>query len=123
VPSFFASRKIASLICFERRRPRRTAPAPNLDPKGDLEELLPSAEMGPEAAYARSVLLDELEAALEELPPGQRDAVVAHALGGRSFKELASETGVSVNTLLSCKHYAVLFLRQRLQAIYHEYLE
>jgi DNA-directed RNA polymerase specialized sigma24 family protein len=85
--------------------------------------LLPSAEMGPEAAYARSVLLDELEAALEELPPGQRDAVVAHALWGCSFKELASETGVSVNTLLSCKHYAVLFLRQRLQAIYHEYLE
>lgn len=104
----------------------RSVEAPNPDEKGDLvdlEELLPSPEMGPEAAYARSVLLDELEAALEELPPAQRDAFVAHALEGRSFKELANETGVSVNTLLSRKHYAVLFLRQRLQAIYDEYFE
>jgi RNA polymerase sigma factor (sigma-70 family) len=104
----------------------RGAGAPNPDQEGDLgdlEELLPSAETGPEAAYARSVLLDELEAALEELPPAQRDAFVAHALEGRSFKELAGETGVSVNTLLSRKHYAVLFLRQRLQAIYDEYFE
>jgi RNA polymerase sigma factor (sigma-70 family) len=79
------------------------ARAPNPDQEGefgDLEELLPSAEMGG-AAYAGSLLLDELEAALEELPPAQRDAFVAHALEGRSFKELASETGVSVNTLLS----------------------
>jgi RNA polymerase sigma factor (sigma-70 family) len=104
----------------------RGVEAPNPDGKGDLvdlEELLPSLEMGPEAAYARSVLLDELEAALEELPPAQRDAFVAHELEGRSFKELAKETGVSVNTLLSRKHYAVLFLRQRLQAIYDEYFE
>ena len=104
----------------------RSAEAPNPDEKGDLadlEEFLPSPEMGPEAAYARSVLLDELEAALEELPPAQRDVFVAHALEGRSFKELANETGVSVNTSISRKHYAVLFLRQRLQAIYDEYFE
>jgi RNA polymerase sigma factor (sigma-70 family) len=88
---------------------------------GGLEELLPSPAAGPEAAYARGVLLDELEAALEELPTVQREAFVAHALEGRSFKELAAETGVSVNTLLSRKHYAVLFLRQRLQAIYDDY--
>jgi len=88
---------------------------------GGLEELLPSPAAGPEAAYARSVLLDELEAALEELPAAQREAFVAHALEGRSFKELAAETGVSVNTLLSRKHYAVVFLRQRLQAIYDDY--
>jgi RNA polymerase sigma factor (sigma-70 family) len=88
---------------------------------GGLEELLPSPTMGPEAAYTRSVLLDELEAALEELPATQREVFVAHALEGRSFKELAAETGVSVNTLLSRKHYAVVFLRQRLQAIYDDY--
>jgi RNA polymerase sigma factor (sigma-70 family) len=102
----------------------RGVQAPNPDEHDDLvglEELLPSPEMGPEAAYARGVLLDELEDALQELPTAQRDAFVAHALEGRSFKELAGETGVSVNTLLSRKHYAVLFLRQRLQAIYDEY--
>jgi RNA polymerase sigma factor (sigma-70 family) len=100
--------------------------APRPDEEGDLfelEELLPSLEMGPEAAYARGVLLDELEAALEELPAAQRDVFVAHALEGRSFKELAAETGVSVNTLLSRKHYAVLFLRERLQAIYDDYFD
>jgi RNA polymerase sigma factor (sigma-70 family) len=104
----------------------RGVEVPSPDEEGDLpdlEELLPSAEMGPEAAYARGVLLDELEAALEELPPAQREVFVAHALEGRSFKELASETGVSVNTLLSRKHYAVLFLRQRLQAIHDDYFD
>jgi RNA polymerase sigma factor (sigma-70 family) len=90
---------------------------------GGLEALLPSPAMGPEAEYARGVLLDELEAALEELPAAQREVFVAHALEGRSFKELAEETGVSVNTLLSRKHYAVVFLRQRLQAIYDEYFD
>jgi len=92
------------------------------DGLGGLEELLPSPAAGPEAAYARGVLLDELEAALEELPPAQREAFVAHALEGRSFKELAAETGVSVNTLLSRKHYAVLHLRRRLRAIYQEFV-
>jgi RNA polymerase sigma factor (sigma-70 family) len=86
-----------------------------------LEDLLPSPEAGPEAAYARSVLLDELEAALEELPEEQRDVFVAHELEGRSFNELAAETGLSVNTLLSRKHYAVLHLRRRLRAIYDEF--
>jgi RNA polymerase sigma factor (sigma-70 family) len=85
------------------------------------EELLPSREAGPEAAYARSVLLDELDAALEELPEEQREAFVAHEIEGRSFKELSAATGVGVNTLLSRKRYAVLHLRQRLQAIYQEF--
>jgi len=87
-----------------------------------LTELLPSAEAGPEAAYARSVLLDELEEALEELPQEQRAVFVAHEIDGYSFKEIAERTGVSVNTLLSRKHYAVLHLRQRLQAIYDEFV-
>jgi RNA polymerase sigma factor (sigma-70 family) len=83
-----------------------------------LEELLPAPDAGPEAIYARSVLLEELEEALEELPKEQRDVFVAHEMDGRSFKQLAAETGVSVNTLLSRKHYAVLHLRRRLQDIY-----
>ncbi len=85
------------------------------------EDLLPSPEDGPEAAYARALLLEEMEAALEELPEEQREVFVAHELEGRSFKEISAETGVSVNTLLSRKHYAVLHLRRRLQAIYEEF--
>ena len=85
------------------------------------EDLLPSTDAGPEAAYARSVLLEELDAALEDLPEEQRDVFVAHEIEGRSFKELSEATGVSVNTLLSRKRYAVLRLRRRLQAIYEEF--
>lgn len=92
------------------------------DEAGGLEELLPSMAAGPEAAYARSVLLDELEAALEELPAEQREVFVAHELEGRSFKELAAQTGLRVNTLLSRKRYAVLYLRQRLQSIYDDFI-
>ena len=86
-----------------------------------LEDLLPSPDAGPDALYVRSVLLDELEFALDELPDEQREVFVAHELEGRSFKEMAAETGVSVNTLLSRKRYAVLHLRERLQSIYDEF--
>jgi RNA polymerase sigma factor (sigma-70 family) len=85
-----------------------------------FEDLLPSPDPGPDAHYARGVLLDELEAALDELPAAQREVFVAHELEGRSFKEMAAETGVSVNTLLSRKRYAVRHLRERLQSIYDE---
>jgi RNA polymerase sigma factor (sigma-70 family) len=85
-----------------------------------LEDLLPSPDAGPEALYARNVLLDELELAVDELPDEQREVFVAHELQGRSFKEIAAETGVNVNTLLSRKRYAVLHLRERLQSIYDE---
>ena len=88
-----------------------------------LQDLLPSPDAGPEAAYARSVLLDEIESALDELPAEQRDVFVAHELEGRSFKELAVETGLGLNTLLSRKHYAVLHLRERLQVIYDEFMK
>ncbi len=88
---------------------------------GDVEDLLPSPEAGPEALFARNVLLEELELALEELPHEQREVFVAHELEGRSFKEIAAETGVSVNTLLSRKRYAVLHLRKRLHSIYDEF--
>jgi len=86
-----------------------------------IEDLLPSPDAGPEALYFRSVFFDELELALDELPKEQRDVFVAHELEGRSFKEMAAETGASVNTLLSRKRYAVLHLRERLQSVYDEF--
>ena len=86
-----------------------------------IEDLLPSPDVGPEALYVRNVLLDELEFALDELPDEQRAVFVAHELEGRSFKELSAESGVNVNTLLSRKRYAVLHLRERLQSIYDEF--
>jgi len=89
---------------------------------GDIEDLLPSPDAGPEALYARHVLLEEVEFALRELPDEQREVFVAHELEGRSFKELSAESGVNVNTLLSRKRYAVLHLRERLQSIYDEFM-
>jgi RNA polymerase sigma factor (sigma-70 family) len=86
-----------------------------------LEDLLPSADAGPEALYARELLFDALDAALEELPARQREVFIAHEFMGRSFKELSEESGVSVNTLLSQKRYAVLHLRKRLQEMKDEF--
>ncbi len=88
-----------------------------------FEDLLPSPDAGPEAHFARNVMLAELERAVAELPKEQREVFVAHEFDGRSFKELSSETGVSVNTLLSRKRYAVLHLRERLQRVYDEFTE
>ncbi len=88
-----------------------------------LGDVLPSPDAGPAAAYARTVLLDELEAALDELPEEQREVFIAHEIDGYRFKEIAARTGVSVNTLLSRKRYAVLHLRRRLQAIYDEFVK
>ena len=86
-----------------------------------LEDLLPSPDAGPDAIYARNLILDELEMAIDELPEEQREVFVAHELEGRSFKQIAAETGVSLNTLLSRKRYAVLHLRERLADIYEEF--
>ena len=80
----------------------------------------PSPDAGPDAAYARNVLCEAIDDALDELPDEQRDVFVAHEIEGRSFKEIAAETGLSMNTLLSRKHYAVMHLRERLQNIYDE---
>src|SRR5713226_2651421 len=97
------------------------------DEDGDvlrIENLLPSRDddwAGPEALYVRSVLLDELELALDELPDEQREVFILHELEGRSFKELSAESGVSINTLLARKRYAVLHLRERLRSIYDEF--
>ena len=87
-----------------------------------IEELLPSPDGGPEAEYLRGVLLEELEHALAELPEEQRDVFIAHEMEGRSFKEMAGESGVNINTLLSRKRYAVLELRERLERVHEEFL-
>jgi RNA polymerase sigma factor (sigma-70 family) len=107
---------------FRKKKPKSLSDAA-AEGEGDevLEDLLPSPDAGPEALYFRSVLLDELELALDELPEEQREVFVGHELEGRSFKEMAAETGVGVNTLLSRKRYAVLHLRERLQSIYDEF--
>ena len=89
----------------------------------EIEDLLPSPDAGPEAEYLRGVLLDELEKALRELPAEQREVFVAHEIEGRSFKELASESCMNVNTLLARKRYAVLHLRARLEQMYSEFLK
>ena len=109
---------------FQKKKPENFSDAAQLDDDGELleiEDLLPSPDDGPEAIYLRGVLLDELEFALAELPREQREVFVAHELEGRSFKELSSESGVNVNTLLSRKRYALLALRQRLQRTYEEF--
>ncbi len=100
-----------------------TSPEDIGDEHGELliEDLLPSPDSGPEALYVRSVLLDELELALDELPEEQREVFIAHELEGHSFRELAAESGVNINTLLARKRYAVLHLRERLQSIYDEF--
>jgi RNA polymerase sigma factor (sigma-70 family) len=117
-----ARNRITDLFRKKQREGLRNEPAFTEDGEVRwLEELLPSPDAGPEAAYARSVLAEELDDALDELPDEQREVFIAHELMGYSFKELASRAGISVNTLLSRKHYAVLHLRQRLQAIYDEY--
>jgi len=108
---------------FRKKKPERFSDDVVADEDGELPrlaDLLPSPDDGPEALYARSVLLDEIELAIDELPEEQRDVFVAHELEGRSFKEMAAETGVSVNTLLSRKRYAMRHLRERLQGIYDD---
>jgi len=108
---------------FRRRSKEPPLPLPFDPAAGSLEDLLPSPDAGPEAVYARGVLLDEIASALAELPEEQRFVFVAHEIEGRSFRELAAETGVGVNTLLSRKRYAVLALRRRLRDIYDDFKE
>jgi RNA polymerase sigma factor (sigma-70 family) len=106
---------------FRKRPPEAPRDVSVEDEAFALGDLLPSPGGGPEAELARGVLLEELEAALDELPDEQRKVFIAHELEGRSFKELAAETGLSINTLLSRKHYAVLHLRRRLRDIYDQF--
>ena len=107
---------------FRRKRPSSLNSPASAEEDGDtLEDLLPSEDAGPDAAYARNVLLEALDEALEELPEAQREVFIAHELMGQSFKDISAETGLGVNTLLSRKRYAVLHLRQSLQTIYESF--
>ena len=120
-----ARNRIIDLFRRKKRQRLRGEPAA-LTEDGDslqLDDLLPSPDAGPEAAYMRDTLAEELDAALDELPNEQRDVFIAHELMGYSFKEIAAQTGVGVNTLLSRKHYAVVHLRRRLRAIYDEFMK
>ena len=117
-----ARNRIIDLFRRKKREAAWSQPVATTEDGETLEwdDLLPSPEAGPEAAYARTVLLEELDAALDELPEEQREVFVAHELMGYSFKDIAEQTGISVNTLLSRKHYAVLHLRERLRDVYDE---
>jgi len=109
---------------FRKKKPENFSDAAVEGEGGEvlqIEDLLPSPDAGPEALYVRRVLFDELELALDELPEEQREVFIAHEVEGRSFKEMAAESGVNANTLLSRKRYAVLHLRERLQSIYDEF--
>src|SRR5260370_24293626 len=120
----FRVARIRMMDLFRKNKPDSLSDPISSADDGDtllLEDLLPSAGAGPEAAYARSLLLDALEEAMEELPEAQREVFIAHEVTGLSFKEISAETGVSVATLLSRKHYAVLHLRRRLQSIYNDF--
>jgi RNA polymerase sigma factor (sigma-70 family) len=111
---------------FRRKRPvsfSETAAGGEDDEAPGIEDLLPSPDAGPDATYARTVLLKALEQAIAELPPAQRSVFVGHEIEGRSFKEMAAETGVNVNTLLSRKRLAVIRLRERLQDVYDEFVK
>jgi RNA polymerase sigma factor (sigma-70 family) len=111
---------------FRKKKPENFSDQAVADEDGELsqfEDLLPSPDAGPEALYIRHMLLDELEFALAELPDEQREVFIAHEFEGRSFKELSEETGVSVNTLLSRKRYAVLHLRELLQNIRDDFVK
>ena len=109
---------------FRKKKPELFTDANVQGEEGELleiEELLPSPDAGPEALYIRELVLDELKSALAELPAEQREVFLAHEMEGRSFKDLSAETGVSVNTLLSRKRYAVLHLRARLKKFQNEF--
>jgi RNA polymerase sigma factor (sigma-70 family) len=119
-----ARNRITDLL--RKKKPELFSDAAGVDDDGErlnFEDLLPSPEAGPDALYARGVLLDELEFALDELPEEQREVFIAHEIEGKTFKEIAAETGAGVNTLLSRKHYAVLHLRERLRNIHNELTE
>ena len=119
--------RVARNRIVDRFRKRREEPLPSAGPDESedeashwLENAMPASDGGPEAAHLRRLWLDAIAAALDELPAGPRDVFIAHELDGRSFKEMAADSGVSINTLLGQKRSAVLHLRARLQTFYDE---
>ena len=119
-----ARNRIIDLFRRKKRETERTKVSANDEGAAlQLEELLPSADAGPESAYIRTALAEELDNALDELPEEQRQVFIAHEVMGYSFEEIAEQTGENINTLLSRKRYAVQHLRKRLQAIYDEFVK
>jgi RNA polymerase sigma factor (sigma-70 family) len=118
-----ARNRITDLFRSQRSRPVDISEAQRVSEGDELnwEDLLPSPDAGPDALYARKLLLEELDAALDEIPQEQRDIFIAHEVEGQSFKDLSQNMGVALNTLLSRKRYAVLHLRRRLQSIHSEF--
>lgn len=115
--------RVARHRIIDRFRKKREEALPGVGDDEDgawLEQALPAADGGPEAAYLRALCLEAVAAALEELPAHQREVFIAHELDGVSFKEQAARSGVGVNTLLGWKRQAVLHLRQRLQSFHDE---
>lgn len=119
--------RVARNRIIDRFRKKREEPLPqNRESQEDgeddywLEQALPALDSGPEASYARAMLLEAISFALDELPPRQRDVFIAHELDGLSFKDLAAQSGEKLNTLLGWKRLAVLHLRARLQPLYDE---
>jgi RNA polymerase sigma factor (sigma-70 family) len=111
---------------FRKKQPENFSDITVMDENEEglsFEDLLPSPDAGPDALYARNLLLEQMKLALSELPKEQREVFIAHELEGCTFKELSETTGVTVNTLLSRKRYAVLHLRERLQRVYDEFLK
>jgi RNA polymerase sigma factor (sigma-70 family) len=110
---------------FRKQKPEASSFVVRADAEDtpSLEDLLPSSDAGPEDAFVRGVLMDEIGEALAELPPEQREVFIANEIEGRTFAEIAGETGTSINTLLSRKRYAVLHLRRHLRDIYEEFNE
>jgi RNA polymerase sigma factor (sigma-70 family) len=86
-----------------------------------LEDILFDPDEDPEKLYIRSSVWPLLSDALQELGPEQREVFIMHELDDLSFKEIAEITGVPLNTLISRKHYAILFLREKLQDLYDEF--
>ncbi len=116
-----ARNRITDLFRRKKPEPRAIRNADGVESGVSFEDLLPSPDAGPDALFARRVLIEELEEAIAELPPDQRDVFVAHEIEGRSFREMAEESGTSINTLLSRKRYAVLQLRERLREVHEAF--
>ncbi len=105
---------------YRKRRPQSLPVDAEVDGPLNLEEILFDPAQNPDEIYARSLFWTELADALDDLPESQREVFVLHELEGKSFKEIAETTGEPINTLLSRKRYAVIFLRDRLRDLYDE---
>jgi RNA polymerase sigma factor (sigma-70 family) len=110
------------IIDWYRKKKPESLPVEQSDDEARLlpSDFLMDPRQDPDEVYARSLLWAEFADALDELPDNQREVFVMHELEGRSFKEIAELTGEPMNTLLSRKRYAVLYLREQLQELYDE---